>query len=186
MKKYFFLLYFNLLLFSAYSQEHLVKWQEGTALSWQDFQGTPPPGDPYGATANTGLSFGYSYSRLGDKVDLSVEVFCYFDKNGSWSKRERQSPALLKHEQLHFDISELQARLLRKAFANATFTDNYKTEINRIFQDHLKAMQEMQQRYDEESDHSMNLEKQAEWEAFVREGLEKTKSEAVINAVDRK
>lgn len=179
MKKYFFLLFFNLLLFTSYGQEHLIKWRDNTPLTWQDFRGTPAPGNPYGATANTGISYGFKYAKAGDQVDLTFEVFCYFDKNGSWSKKEKQTPTLLKHEQLHFDIAELQASKLRKAFASATFTDNYQEEIKRIFDAHMKALIEMQKQYDIESDHSMNREKQAEWEALVRAELEKTKGEKI-------
>jgi hypothetical protein len=177
LKKYFFLLLFNLLLFSSYGQEHLVEWRENAPLTWDDFRGTPEAGNPYGATANTGISFGYNYARVGDKVDLTFEVNCYFDKNNSWSQKAKQSPELLKHEQLHFDLAELHARLLRKTFASATFTTNYKAEIKRIYETHMKALHEMQHRYDLESDHSMNRENQAKWEAYVRAELEKTKQD---------
>ena len=186
MKKVFSLLFFNLLLFAAYGQDHLVKWKENTFLTWQDFLAAPPPGDPYGATANTGISFGYQYSRMGDKMGFNFEVNTYFDKNSSWSQKAKQSPELLKHEQLHFDITELQARRLRKAFASATFTDNYKVEIKQIYEAHMKAMEEMQQRYDQESEHSLNHQKEAEWEAYVRAELEKSKTEAISPTVGLK
>ncbi|CAN5894633.1 hypothetical protein BH24BAC1_BH24BAC1_34600 [soil metagenome] len=155
-------------------------------MAWKDFRGTAPAGNPYGATANTGIAYGFKYAKAGDQVELTFDVFCYFDKNGSWSKKEKQTPKLLQHEQLHFDIAEIQARRLRKAFASATFTDNYKGEIKGIFDQHMKALIEMQQRYDQESDHSMIPEKQAEWEAYVRTGLEKTKGEAISSAVGMK
>jgi hypothetical protein len=183
LKKHFFILFFNLLLFSAYGQKHLVKWKENTPLGWKDFRGISPSGDPFGATASTGISYSYKFARTATQVDLIFEVYSYFDKNTSWSKKALHSPELLQHEQVHFDLAELQARSLRKAFAFATFSTNYKAEIKRIFQAHLKAMQELQRRYDEETEHALNRLKQAEWEAFVQTELEKSKWETSFPVV---
>jgi hypothetical protein len=177
MPKYLFTLLVSLIFCTSYAQDLLLTWEKNVPLTWEDFKGLPVPGNPYGAAAHTGISYGYTYSRTGNQVELIFEVSSNFNKNSSWSKKEKQSSALLNHEQVHFDITELHARMLRKAFASTSFSADYKAEIKHLFSTHIQAMQQMQERYDEESDHSMNLPKQAEWENFMREALQNTSTE---------
>lgn len=44
------------------------------------------------------------------------------------------------------------------------FTDNYRFEIPRLFEKILKEHTVMEKRYDKETNHRMNREKQTEWD----------------------
>ena len=94
---------------------------------------------------------------------MSFEVSANFNKNTSWCRKEYQSETLLKHEQLHFDIAELFARKLKLAFSNYSYSRNYQNEILEIFEEKKLEYHAMQRRYDEETEHSLNMFKQKEW-----------------------
>jgi len=50
---------------------------------------------------------------------LDIRVEAEFYMNSSWVKAARKSAELLKHEQGHFDITELYARRMRRAIRDA-------------------------------------------------------------------
>ncbi len=152
---------------------HFVPWEENKKLTWIDFQAKPDPGNKYYALTNSGLSYGYSSTTRNGKLTLNFTVFSYFDKSESWGKTGKQTPELLAHEQLHFDITELNARRLKKIFDNFPFTANYKKEIDGLTNTLLQASHDMQARYDAETDHSVNKEKQKEWETLIAAELTK-------------
>jgi hypothetical protein len=123
------------------------------------------------ATTNSGMSFTYSYSIRNGRRKITFEVKSYFYPNSSWYLKNDVSPYILKHEQTHFDISELHARILRKRLNAATFSDKLKPEIEAIYrkvEDERKATQDA---FDSESDHSKNKAGEAKWEAFIAEQL---------------
>lgn len=81
---------------------------------------------------------------------------------------------LLRHEQLHWNISELHARILKRAFDNYNPTQNYKVEILGIFKRVESNRQTMQARYDKETNHGLILSKQREWETYISQEFFKT------------
>jgi len=74
---------------------------------------------------------------------------------------------VLSHEQLHFDISELYARRLRRRLQTAEFTDRVKAEVRQIFAEVNRQLSEFQDRYDGETDFSRNREAQLAWNRAV-------------------
>ena len=67
------------------------------------------------------------------------------------------------HEQLHFDIAELTARNLRVALEKKVYTRNFRKEINEIYKREIRKGEEMQETYDEESNHGLHAKKQQDW-----------------------
>ena len=94
----------------------------------------------------------------------------------SWSKN-KESDRLLRHEQLHFDITEYFKRLYYKRVAEATYSQ---TTINglmkSIYQNILYEMQVMQKNYDEQTTHSLDADKQAAWQQKVADLLNSLKA----------
>jgi len=78
----------------------------------------------------------------------------------------KQTDALLSHERLHFDISEFFARKLLVAL-NYPYTNDYKNEINQVYQQMMDARKVMEETYDAQANHGLNKLKQAEWEIYV-------------------
>ncbi|MEE3224931.1 MAG: DUF922 domain-containing protein, partial [Bacteroidota bacterium] len=79
----------------------------------------------------------------------------------------------LKHEQTHFDISEVHARMFRKAVAEFRFTRNSKVEIQKIYKKIESSRRNMQQQFDAETEHSVNREAERRWESNVEALLRK-------------
>lgn len=158
-------------LFSSESLEIKIEWSESKKLTWADFQGTEPRGQDYAASSSTGISFTYSVKRYGDDMDLDYSVKCHFYPEESWYDRSSASAYILKHEQTHFDISELHARILRKLISEASFSKDLKIEIKAIYKEVEKQRGKMQHRFDTETNHSINKEKEFLWEEFVTKKL---------------
>jgi predicted secreted Zn-dependent protease len=79
------------------------------------------------------------------------------------------SPDVLNHEQLHFDITELYSRKLRQRLAGKNFkaVKNISEEIQEM---HRKIMEESgweEKIYDDSTEHGVNSVKQKEWNEKV-------------------
>ena len=179
MKKWIFIIGF--LLFTVtevFSQlpENKMIWRE-KALTWNDFKGFPEPENLFHANTNSGISYSWSLRSTEEEVDFLYTVETYFYPDLSWVKPGKKSNYLLSHEQLHFDITELHARKLRKAMNNYKLPvqEKIKSELRKIYRDIEFSRKQMQEQYDRETDHSQNSTTQRTWEIFVSSELEKLK-----------
>ena len=143
-------------------------WNEDIRLSWDDFKGTPDYHASNAAVTASGISHGFSASIKGDKVSYTSKVDCYFHPNLSWYKKELGDDKLLAHEQLHFDISELYVRKLRKRINEYVFTSNIHEEMNTLYDNALKELKDFQAQYDNESDYSRKIPEQRHWEKKIK------------------
>ena len=158
-------------LFYSERDEIKIEWSESEKLTWADFQGTESRGQDYAASSSTGISFSYSVKRYEDDFDLDYSVKCHFYPEESWYDRSSASAYILKHEQTHFDISELHARILRKLISEASFSKDLKNEIKAIYKEVEKQRGKMQHRFDSETEHSIKKENEYLWEEFVAKKL---------------
>jgi hypothetical protein len=145
------------------NNEELIHWAENRKLKWSDYKG--PADKNVGAAASTATYLGidYNFSPKG----LVYKITCSFSKTKSWGLHK--SNYILDHEQAHFDIAEIFARKLNKKMMAYKFDPTtYKTDLRKIYEDVLTEKEELQNRYDEETNHSINKEKQAEWLITVR------------------
>jgi hypothetical protein len=159
-------------LFSSERDDIKIEWSESQKLTWADFQGAQSRGQGYAASSSTGISFAYSVKHYADDFDLDYSVACHFYPEESWYDPNSASAYILKHEQTHFDISELHARILRKLISEASFSKDLKIEIKAIYKEVEKQRGEMQHRFDTETNHSINKEKEFLWEEFVAKKLQ--------------
>jgi hypothetical protein len=169
----------------AHAQDSLIVWSENRQLKWDDFTGAVKQGTHYDAEVYAEVQYRYMFK---DRKHFKFYVFATFNKNTSWSRKERQSEPLLKHEQMHFDLAELYARKLQEEFEKHNYTENFAQEITAIFEPIKKEYLAMQVKCDEETNHSLNKEKQVEWEAFLQNELLKGKfnsSTASRNEADK-
>ncbi len=149
-----------------------IEWNENQKLSWADFRGPRTKGGSYVASTSSGISFSYSHKEVNGVIDYDYTIKCHFYPNESWYDKTRASAYILKHEQTHFDISELHARILRKRISEASFSLNVKAEIRALYEAAEVDRRVMQNRFDSETDHSKNKEMEYRWEAFVAKQLE--------------
>lgn len=169
MKFFLFTLAFLLL---PNSTTEKIPWSETRPLQWEDFRGNPNPNAGFVASTNTGIHFYYSFSIDHKKeVNVKYTVESFFNREKSWFIPDLVNPHILNHEQAHFDITELHARILRKRLSEKKFTIKIKTEIERIYHATEKERIAMQRRFDKETDHSRNEEKEIVWEKQIAKQL---------------
>jgi hypothetical protein len=78
---------------------------------------------------------------------------------------------LLQHEQRHFDLCEVYARKLRQKLAKRSWTGDDADKIDRIYQHLYKELNERQLKYDEETVHGLDTDKQHEWNEQIAKEL---------------
>ena len=179
MNKYlliFFLIVSGKLIF-AQDKSEKIKWSTERLLSWKDFRAVPDKSDSYTANTNSGMSYTWNYSTYSGTPVLEYEVISNFYPNRSWVKKEvKDKNYLLGHEQLHFDISELHARKLRKALSEYEPGNNIRGDLNKIYNRIETERTAMQKKFDAETQHSENKKAEYSWRKFVAMELEKLKN----------
>lgn len=181
MKGLGYLLFFLAIPMITFSQEkqEKIQWQEEFLLDWNDFKAQPDKSNSFSANTNSGIGYSWSYSTASGKPVLLHEVFTNFYPNLSWVKEIKNKEYLLAHEQLHFDISELHARKLRKALDDYEIGRNIRQDLKRIYNNIESERVAMQNRFDKETSHSENSSAEMRWRKFVADELENLKAHAL-------
>lgn len=138
-------------------------WDEKNDLDWSHFQ----PVRKHGSDAAMS-SIAMESRSVTNKSGVFIRIRASFDPIKSWVKNDCQTAYILNHEQMHYNIVELYARKLRKAVAEKKFSrTNFSAEYNRLFDKYADEHEIYQDRYDEETEHSILRNEQAEWNAKV-------------------
>ena len=148
--------------------EPRISWDIDYRLEWSDFKGTPKPVDHAVAVTASGITFSYATKKSDTRlIDYRVEISADFYPEKSWCVKERVNNNILNHERLHFDITELHARKFRKRIDQTRFDLNINRQIEAIHDQINSELEAMQNKYDEETNHSQNIEKQKEWQSRI-------------------
>ena len=137
-----------------------IYWNEDYKLTWNDFKGQP---DYNIKTISALSSSGLMHSKGCKNGKIIYEVLSYFEKRESWVKAEAYTNHHLAHEQIHFDITELYARKLRRALSEQHFKCGQEVAFEYYVKQFIDDWHEVQHNYDSTSRHSINREVQAEW-----------------------
>ncbi|HIB37462.1 DUF922 domain-containing protein [Mesonia sp.] len=173
MRKTLFLFSFLLLsLLQSQAQEKL-EWTE-EKLTWKDFEAKPNGQSRFLANTNSGFSYTWGFGVQNGKPNFTYEVHSYFYPQQSWVKKGKETPTLLAHEQLHFDISELYARKMRKWLSNYSpkSLNEAKAKLQKLHKQVESERIKMQNAYDKETNHGMISEEQKRWQLKVNEALD--------------
>jgi hypothetical protein len=156
--------------------DSLIDWKPGLKLTWDDFRRPPDPSSPNAALTGTIIRYDFGYNSVDG---LKFHIHCQFNKNNSWGRNK--TDYILSHEQGHFDIAEIFARKLDKAFKEYTPTDNIKKDLNKIYSDIMHQYSERQLEYDKETNNSINKPEQEEWLRKISEELKDSQAYANYN-----
>jgi hypothetical protein len=146
-------------------------------LTWDDFKGNPPTN---GNDAETDGGVANSWNTDKPVRDgqggwtcklKDVKVHSYMDKTQSGVKPDAKTDALLQHEQYHMDLYEVWARELEKALKAIVgkgstpqeAVDDAAAQAKKAVEENNQKCMEMQQKYDDETDHGKDKEKQKAW-----------------------
>lgn len=141
-------------------------------LTYSDFRGKPDELSIAAAGTATTVSLDASSLTLRQEVLLKIKVGALFNREMSWFKKEAMHRKVLAHEQVHFDITTCMACDLIHALRNYRFTPgNYEEELQQLKKKSERDTQQMQNSYDEETNHGLIEDKQSEWRNKVTELL---------------
>lgn len=163
---------FLFLFFASHSicAQDTIYWSVKRKLTWNDFKGKPDSLSGFKAMTLAGMGYGI---RFGEK-SFSYKIDCYFLCHKSWTLAD--SASLLIHEQGHFDIAELFARKMRKAFSDYKYNyESVSEDLKKIQAEILQARAEMNNLYDRETDYSKDKKQQQAWNLKIKTELDKLK-----------
>jgi hypothetical protein len=147
------------------------EWAEDRKLSWDDFAGSYRPEHGDMAAAGTCCSIGFN-AYLSPRGHIEVDIFNTFNPSSSWVLHDQRNPALLAHEQGHFDICELYTRKLRERVSKLVVAaSNFSEVYKRVYAELYKEYDAAQQRYEEETMHGLIEKKQLAWQMKIANDL---------------
>ncbi|MEJ6793268.1 MAG: hypothetical protein QNK89_11205 [Lacinutrix sp.] len=172
MNKFFVIIGFSLCCLSDTTE---IPWQENHKLEWADFKGEPDQGCDSVVVTASGITFSYSIekSRGVGITGFKTKVFAHFYPEYSWCKKAEIDASILNHEQLHFNITELNVRCFREKIATLKASNLIEKELSQAHEKANTNLQTMQNLYDTESNNSINSEGQEKWVAFVAKELKR-------------
>jgi len=161
-------------------QGESLPWSTERPLTWKDFRADAADSSEFKALTDykiglTGTTNSNNYGKKGPKeAALVYTVTCEFNLDRSWVKGASETDLLLKHEQVHFDVAELYARKLRKELSKVNTADkNTPKLVSKMFREATRNCMKEQSRYDRETKHSRDEDKQKEWNGYVSRELKK-------------
>ena len=151
-----------------------IKWSNKRQLTFDDFLAPIDTSSPFRAISHVNYKFKYDI-----KNDTIYFVsFSTFVKSRSRfniiNKKSfcKSDIILLKHEQGHFNILEIELRKLKNRIVNVKFDKgSYKLRIRKLINDFDLGEEITQKLYDKETDLSRNEKKQEEWNKKIAQQL---------------
>jgi hypothetical protein len=168
MKLKYFLISIILLVASEVKAGDTVYWNSPLKLTWDDFKGKAGR-----SPSGTGSYIGIEYDLTNDQNSFKTRVYTYFLRNLSWSAY-KNNDTLLQHEQLRFDMAELFARRLRKAFSEYKYNpQTVAVDIKRIFNKIKQERLEMNEQYNKETKYGTDWNAQQAWATKIGTELDR-------------
>jgi len=150
------------------SEDNEILWQAGQKLTWADFQGEPESNNHYSAISATYIQITHGCSEAGK---FAYHVKTAFVRDQSWT-RDAYSEELLEHEQVHFDLTEYYARVMRFQVAQLEDPCGMPLEDLRAVTGQVYKELELAHRlYDMQTQHGLNEMHQEIWNGFVASSL---------------
>ena len=169
-----------LIFFAVFIQnkDAALVWNPTYKLSWADFKGKPNLNSDAVAITASGITFNYSITKESnnDVLGFATEVYAHFYPKQSWYKIDSVNNHILSHEQVHFDITELYARISKLKVSNSI-----KKQLKKLHYDINTELSEIQHKYDTETDFSRNFKFQAQWRIFIETELKMYEKSQNIN-----
>lgn len=147
------------------NEENRLSWSEYLPLNWSDFQAIPPGMSKRNIAAITSSVIQYRYYCEDGKIQYAIQSV--FLKDESWVRETARTDDYLRHEQLHFDITEVYARKLKRFLGQRIYYCDDVREFERQINDVLAQWRALQAKYDRETQYSLDYRRQANWNDYV-------------------
>jgi len=130
-------------------------------LTWNDFVKVKRLPD---ASAEVSTTISYDYVS-----NEPVKVHCIIERDKSFVETKSINDYLLNHEQRHFDLTYIYSRKL--AFLLKSQSNLTEEKVKEIYDNIIAEWDAEQAMYDEQTDNSINKEKQDLWDRFIDKQL---------------
>ncbi len=169
-----------------------IVWRADRPLTWADFQGPVDPTAPAttGASTSATLIWAYHYALERDGTACTYRITqmiaaATFDPQSSWVRPGAEGASLLRHEQGHFDLTEVH-KLMFDALARRLTGTSRRCEpgstsaevrlqvqalVEPLQRSLLHQLAELEQRYDDETDHGLDDSAQQAWTVRIQRAL---------------
>ncbi len=159
--------------FTDQKEEDKIHWSPSRPLVWEDFKGKPDHSNSDAALTFSEMNYKFAWAN--DSATINLE--CYFDKTKSWVKADKKTDYLLKHEQGHFDLTEIYFRSLVKQLQGTKFyAKTFQVDVRKLINTNSDALNKEQDLYDKETNHSIIEAKQHEWDARIASRMKELQS----------
>lgn len=153
-------------------QKNTIYYNAAKKLIWSDFKGYPTLPEPVAAITASGFGYKSAMHAKNGKGEITVSIYCYFDKQNSWVRNGKNTQYILNHEQHHFDITYISAKMFINKVRTATLTiTNMEVLLSKIYNESVAYMNKMQNNYDKETNNGQTKQKQEEWNTFIEAKL---------------
>ena len=153
---------------TSMSPSDVIYYTPQNKLIWENFRGTAVEGGRTAAITMSGFGYTANMHSSGQKGQLDIQVYCFFNKNRSWVKSGRNTAYILTHEQHHFDVSYIAANIFIDKIQSTVLTNaNYNTLLPRIYDECIAIMNKMQDDYDNQTKNGQEKEIQQKWNKFI-------------------
>lgn len=145
-----------------------IPWTKERKLKVGDFKLVKKKFKENDYTGMTYTDIQYEYKIIKDSVFVTIR--CVFNTHLSWLNISDTTQAGLAHEQGHFDIGEIIVRQMRRDFFenyNPKKYSNVNSRLKKLRTKYVKKLNKLNKQYDKETNHSVNKNKQLEWESIV-------------------
>ena len=179
---FLFLCIFIISFKSEIKKTSVIVWTSNYKLKWDDFQGIKDTLIDINEESMIKTKIEVITKISKEKVEF--QILSYFDKEKSWTIND-SSLMLLNHEQLHFDITEIFARELRKKLSSIKFisSQNLKDKVKELYHKVNLASIEYQLKYDRETNHSKNKSQQLIWNERIKDILKNTNNYSSVKII---
>ena len=144
LKNIFFFVGFITLMSFTFVKDNFILWQENKKLKIQDFKAenndTTKVNQQQFLGAISAIRIEYSSFQRNKNSVPNFSIKTYFDPNESWMLLKNDY--VLQHEQIHFDLTELYARKMRKSVESLRQKNVTNTSIYRKKIQHWNVMKE--------------------------------------------
>lgn len=152
----------------------LIIFQQDRTLRYTDFQGKPPAVTEGVAATYSGIKMGISATEEKSKIEITIDLTCYFDPSRSWMKKDGKTPAVLEHEQCHFNLTFIQMCRLSDAITKYKFTKNWNAELKALRKEYMDELDMLQDNYDKKTIHGTIKEQQFIFSQQINTQLKET------------
>lgn len=135
-------------------------------LTWNDFQGSPQPDH----TAMTSVDISFIATDLGDGHVIFDSAIVEFHPEKSFTNTK--DLYVLNHEQGHLNICLLQCRYINN-LSHIHHIHYTEAQYDAMVSEVTRRWHKQDDRYDQETNHSINHEAQAKWDKFIADELNK-------------